>query len=528
MTMHRQPLVHKALLLLIPLLFILAYASQSFGAVGKFVLEEATIEDIHRAMKSGELTARKLVEMYLQRIEAYDKKGPSINAVIMINPKALELADELDAKFKASGFVGPLHGIPLMIKDNVGTKDMPTTAGSLSFKGFIPPDDAFFVKKLKQAGAIILAKMNLHEFAFGSETVSSILGQTLNPYDLTRTPGGSSGGTAAAVAANYGTIGIGTDTGNSIRSPASSNNIVGIRPTLGIVSRNGIVPNSSGQDIAGPLTRTVTDAAILLDVIAGYDPEDSVTAWSVGNIPKTYRASLDRKGLQGSRLGVLKSFFGTDKESQEVNAVIEKAIEAMKKQGAVIIPLDEPVDRKNIDAANVTRYETKDEMNEYLQKMGSRAPVKSLEEIIASGKYHKKIEEGLKNRQQLSKADPEYKERLIRRIKLQENFLKIMADNHLDAVIYPHQTNLVSKIGKGGVGSNGHYTAVMGFPSIAVPAGFSTPSAEAPLGVPVGIEFVGRPWTDPLLIKLAFAFEQATKFRRPPLSTPPLSGRGNN
>ena len=513
-------------ILILVVLLISACCTHAEAASREFVLEETTISDIHHAMKSGKLTARQLVERYLKRIEAYDKKGPAINAVIMINPQALELADELDAKFKASGFVGPLHGIPLMIKDNVGTKDMPTTAGSLSFKGFIPPDDAFIVKKLKQAGAIILAKVNLHEFAFGSETASSILGQTLNPYDLTRTPGGSSGGTAASVAANFGTIGIGTDTGNSIRSPASSNNIVGIRPTLGIVSRNGIVPNSSGQDTAGPLTRTVTDAAILLDAIAGYDQEDSVTAWNVGNIPKTYKASLDRKGLQRARLGVLKCFFGTDKEAIEVKEVIGKAIEAMKKQGAVIIPLDELVDRKDIDGANVTRYETRDEMNEYLQKMGSRAPVKSLEEIISSGKYHKKIEEGLKNRQQLSKADPEYKERLIRRIKLQENFLKIMADHNLDAIVYPHQTNLVSKIGKGGVGSNGHYTAVMGFPSIAVPAGFSAPSAEAPLGVPIGIEFVGRPWTDPLLIKLAYAFEQATKFRHPPLSTPFLSDRG--
>jgi len=505
------------------IIYMVVYPSGPVRAANRnFVLEEATISGIHAAMKSGQLTSRQLTEMYLKRIASYDKKGPALNAIIFLNPHALELADELDAKFKKSGFVGPLHGIPIIIKDNLDTKDMPTTAGSLSLEGFIPPDDAFIVKKLRQAGAIIVGKGNLHEFAFGSETISSLGGQTLNPYDLTRTPGGSSGGPAAAIAANFGAVAIGTDTGNSIRSPASSNNLIGIRPTLGLISRAGIVPNSSGQDTAGPLTRTVSDAALLMDILVGYDPEDSITAWGVGNTPKSYQSFLDRKGLQKARLGVLKCFFGKGEEPDQVNAVMGKAIEAMKKQGAVIIPLEEQIDSKTIADTNMSRYETQDELNQYLQKMGVLAPVKSLEEIIASGKYHKRIEEGIKNRHELSKNDLEYKERLIRRIKLQNNFMKMMADHQLDAIIYPHQTYLVSKVGKGGMGSNGLYIALLGFPSIAVPVGFSRPTQEAPLGVPIGMEIVGRPWTDSLLIKLAYAFEQATKWRRPPSSTPPL------
>ena len=221
----------------------------------KFTLEEATIADVHKAFKSGELTAKKLVEMYLKRIEAYDQKGPKLNAVIYVNPKALEEAAALDAKFKKSGPVGPLHGIPVLLKDNVNTKDMPTTGGSKSLEGYVPPKDAFITKKLRDAGAIIIAKVNLHEFAVWGESVSSMLGQTLNPYDLTRTPGGSSGGTGAGLAANFGLLGIGTDTVNSIRSPASANSIVGIRPTIGLVSRDGIIPYSFTQDAAGPMAQ---------------------------------------------------------------------------------------------------------------------------------------------------------------------------------------------------------------------------------------------------------------------------------
>ncbi len=256
--------------------------------MNSFVIEETTIAKVHEAMKNGTLTCRQLVEGYLARIEAYDQKGPQLNGVIYVNPKALEEADALDELLNTKGLTGSLHGIPVLLKDNVDTADMPTTGGSASLKGFTPEDDAFITQKFRQAGALILAKVNLHEFAIWGETISSILGQTLNPYDLTRTPGGSSGGTGATVAANFGLVGIGTDTINSVRSPSSANNLVGIRPTIGLVSRDGVIPYSFTQDTAGPICRTVEDAVKVLDVIAGYDQTDDETAWSVGRQPKTY------------------------------------------------------------------------------------------------------------------------------------------------------------------------------------------------------------------------------------------------
>ena len=298
-----------------------------------FVVQETTIKEVHKAMEEGRLTARELVEAYLERIEAYDKKGPSLNSIIKVNPRALEIADELDKKFKETGFVGPLHGIPVMLKDNVDTGDMETTAGSLSLEGVIPPDDAFLTRKLKEGGAIILAKVNLHEFAVWGETISSILGQTLNPYDLARTPGGSSGGTGASIAANLGLVGIGTDTINSIRSPASACSLVGFRPTIGLVSRDGVVPYSLTQDTAGPITRTVEDAARVLDVISGYDAADSITGWSVGRKPKSFLDSLKVNGLEGKRIGILKSFFGEKPEHREVNNLVMKSLKKWKRQG---------------------------------------------------------------------------------------------------------------------------------------------------------------------------------------------------
>ncbi|MDD2481413.1 MAG: amidase family protein, partial [Lutispora sp.] len=301
--------------------------------IDSFCLEEATIASVHAAMEAGKLTCRQLVEMYIERIESFDKQGPAINTVIMINPKALEIADSLDEQFKESGFTGPLHGIPVLLKDNVDTGDMPTTAGSLSLEGMIPEDDAFITAKLKEAGAIILAKVNLHEFAVWGETASSILGQTLNPYDLTRTPGGSSGGTGAGIAANFGIIGIGTDTINSVRSPASACSLVGLRPTVGLVSRDGIVPYSMTQDTAGPIMRTVEDAARVLDVISGYDAKDPATAWSIGYVPESYTEFLNKDGLNEKRIGILKSFFGTAEIHKEVNEAVNKSLEDMKNNG---------------------------------------------------------------------------------------------------------------------------------------------------------------------------------------------------
>jgi Asp-tRNA(Asn)/Glu-tRNA(Gln) amidotransferase A subunit family amidase len=491
---------------------------------GGFVLEEATIADVHQAMKQGTLTCRSLVEKYLARIEAYDEKGPALNSVILVNPRALEIADDLDSAFQKSGFAGPLHGIPVLLKDNVDTGDMPTTGGSLSLEGFRPDDDAFITRRLKEAGALILAKMNLHEFAVWGETVSSILGQTLNPYDLTRTPGGSSGGTGAGLAANFGTIGIGTDTINSIRSPASACSLVGIRPTIGAVSRDGIIPYSLTQDTAGPLARTMSDAVVILDAIVGYDRADSATAWSVGQIPDTYVKYLDPNGLQGKRIGVLRSFFGAAEDHREVNTAIQKCIEAMHRAGASIVEITDPIDSNYlVNEVSLHLHDLKDHLNMYLSILGPKAQVHSLSDVIASGKYHPGIEANIKKAETLSTTTPEYRERLVRRTALQTQTMKMMADYKVDALVYPHQKRLVVPVGQTQIERNGVLGSVTGFPSIVVPGGFSAATTMAPIGVPIGLEILGRPWSEPVLIQIAYAFEQATKFRRAPSSTPPLS-----
>ena len=462
--------------------------------------------------------------MYLKRIAEFDQKGPALNAVILLNPRALEIADEMDAAFRQKGFMGSLHGIPLLLKDNVDTGDMDTTGGSLSLKGFRPEDDAFITKKLKAAGALILAKVNLHEFAIWGETASSILGQTLNPYDLTRTPGGSSGGTGAGLAANFGTVGIGSDTINSIRSPASACSLVGIRPTIGLVSRDGIIPYSLTQDTAGPITRTVADAVAVLEAIAGYDPDDAATAWSVEQVPETYTKYLDPKGLQGKRIGVLRSFFGTGTEHQEVNAAIEKCLEAMRARGAEIIEVKDAIDANYlVSEVSVHLYDLKDHLNSYLNILGSKAEVHSLSDVIASGKYHPGIEANIKKAETLSTDSPEYRERLVKRAALQTQTMKLLADYKLDALVYPHQKRLVVPVGQTQIERNGVLGSVTGFPSIVVPGGFSAATESAPIGVPIGLEFLGRPWSEPILIQIAYAFELATKLRRPPASTPSLS-----
>ena len=486
-----------------------------------FKLEEATIAQVHAAMEAGQLTCRQLVEGYLKRIEAYDRKGPALNAVVCLNPRALEEADALDAAFQEKGLTGSLHGIPVLLKDNVDTFDMPTTGGSASLEGFVPEDDAFITKKFREAGALILAKVNLHEFAIWGETISSILGQTVNPYDSTRTPGGSSGGTGAGIAANFGMVGIGTDTINSIRSPGSANNLVGFRPTIGLVSRDGIVPYSFTQDTAGPITRTMEDAVKVLDVISGYDKDDAETAWSVGKKPETYTAFLNRDGLAGKRLGVLESFFGSN---PEVTSVVRKSIADMEANGAVLVPIAEPIDSGMlVSQVSVHFHDLKDHLNIYLNALPERAPVHSVEEVLASGKYHPGIEENLKKAMALSVGTPEYNQRLVKRAALQTQVMKIMADYDLDALVYPHQQQLVCLIGKSQDGRNGVLGSVTGFPSIAVQAGFSSPTETAPIGVPVGMEILGRPFSEPTLIEIAYGFEQKVGNRKPPLSTPPLA-----
>ena len=454
----------------------------------------------------------------MKRIQDYDKQGPSLNSVIMINPNALKIADELDKQFKESGLTGSLHGIPVLLKDNINTSDMATTGGSLSLEKFIPQEDAFVTKKLKEAGAIILAKVNLHEFAVWGETISSILGQTLNPYDFTRTPGGSSGGTGAGIAANFGIIGIGTDTINSIRSPASACNLVGFRPTIGLVSRSGIIPYSLTQDTAGPIMRTVEDTAKVLDVIVGYDAADPATAWSIGHIPETYTKFLNKDGLRGKRIGILKSFFGEEKIHEEVNSIIYESLEVMKNNGALLIPIEEEINTDElVNEVSVHLYELKAHLNSYLEKLEPKAKVSSLTDIIASGKYHKGIEENIKLAETLDINTSEYNKRIAKREELKNLIMEIMAKYNLDAIVYPHQKQAVVKIGKIQVDRNGVLGSVTGFPSCVVPAGFTKPTLTAPIGVPVGLEILSRKWSEPVLFEIAYGFEYVTNHRKIPI-----------
>lgn len=478
----------------------------------KFCLESATIKSIHDAFTKNELTCKQLVEMYIDKIKENDKIGPKINSIIMINEDALNRAEQLDEEFKKSGLTGSLHGIPVLLKDNIDVTNLPTTSGSISMEGIKAERDAFITKKLKEAGAIVIAKTNLHEFAIWGETRSSILGQTLNPYDLTRTPGGSSGGTGAAIAMNFGLIGIGTDTVNSIRSPASACNLVGFRPTIGLISRSGIVPYSLTQDTAGPIMRTVEDSAKVLDVISGYDENDSLTSWSIGNIPKTYTKYLNKEGLRNKRIGVLKSFFGEKETHKEVNNIIYENLRKMKDKGAILIDIDENIDAdKLIEDISVHLYELKEDLNEYLRGLGSKTDINSLKKIIESGKYDKGIEKNIEVAQTLDKRMPEYNKRLFERRKLQNLVMEIMARYKLDAIVYPHQKRPVVKVGESQVERNGVLSAITGFPSCVLSAGFTNPTKTARMGIPVGIEFLSRRWNEKVLFEIVYGLEQSSK-----------------
>src|ERR1700676_2785842 len=495
-----------------------------------FQLMESSIADIHKAMLGGTLTCHDLVQQYLDRIRAYDQQGPAVNSMLYVNPQSLQQADAMDQEFKRTHKLKPLGCIPIVLKDNFDTADMPTTAGALTLKGAQPDKDAFAVKGLREAGAIILGKANMSEFATGGISASSLGGQVKNPYDLTRTPGGSSGGTGAAVAANLSAVGTGSDTGGSVRSPASATSLVGLRPTRGLISRDGIVPVSFTQDTIGPMTRNVADTATALDAMVGYDPNDPVTALSVGNVPKTYTAFL-QNGLKGARLGVLTNALGHGPEYEEVNKVIAKDVELLKEQGAVVVPLEDSVLDIDTLTANfrMNEPEFKAALNDYLKQQGSHVPVHSLAEIIASGKYYKPTLEkffSVTNAYEDGPNSPDYKDRRMKMDAIRIEVADLMARNQLDALVYPHQKCLVLPIGATfQKDRNGVIAALTCFPAIEVPGGFSTPTADAPIGVPVGIEFLGRGGGEPELLKLAFGFEQATHLRKPPVSTPALAAK---
>ena len=490
---------------------------------GNFQIEEASIREIGNALREGTITCVSLAEKYLGRIEAYDRRGPALKDVIHTNPDALRDAEELDSALREKGPAGPLHGIPALLKDNVETRGMATTSGSLSLSDYLPDEDAFITKRLRAAGALILAKANMHEFAVWGESISSILGQVRNPYDVTRTAGGSSGGTGAGIAANFAAAGIGTDTVNSIRSPASACSCVGIRPTLGLVSRGGICPYSLDQDTAGPICRTVEDAALVLDAIAGSDPDDPLSAGSEGHVPATYTSFLIPSGLEGKRIGILRSLFGDKPVHRDVTAVMEHCLRSLHSGGAIVMEVPFAVDSDYLSShVSVHLHTFRDDLEAYLQRLGPKSRFHTLNELISSGEIHPGIAENLRRADGLGRNRDSYRIRAWRRHTLRKQVAELMDANSLDALVFPHQKRLAVPTGENQVERNGVLAAVTGFPSMVVPGGFSSPSESAPLGVPAGIEFLGRPWEEGTLISMGYAFEQLTRSRKPPMSTPPL------
>jgi amidase len=497
-------------------LWILSATPDAQAQDRSFDLMEATIPQLQAALSSGTVTSKDLVSAYLARIEAYDQRGPALNAISVINGSALDEAARLDAERRAGKTRGLLHGIPIIVKDNYGTEGMQTADGSLSLKGWVPPDDAALVQKLRAAGAIVIAKSNMQEFAYGIITVGSLFGATRNPYALDRNPGGSSGGTGAAIAANFAAVGMGSDTCGSIRIPAFHNSLVGIRGTQGLASRTGIIPLSSTQDIGGPIGRTVGDVAIVLDAIVGYDPTDPQTAASVGHIPKSYTGFLQLEGLRGARIGLLTDLFGSEAADAEVGAIVRSATYEMKGLGADIVEVAIPGASENMTDNTVIRSDFKFDLNAYLAARPG-APVRTLDDILASGKYHKAVETNLRNSQAVESRDTkEYFQHKAMRDQWRESILKVMADNNLDALAYPTIRRKANLIGEAQLGSNCRLASNSGLPAIVVPGGFT------PDGLPIGLELLGREWSEPQLIKFAYAYEQGTHHRHPPASTPAL------
>jgi amidase len=489
-------------------------------------MDEMTIHELQSGMNSGTMTARSIAEMYLEQIETIDQSGPSLNSVIEVNPDALSIADTLDAERNANGVQGPMHGIPVLLKDIIDTADkMTTTAGSIALAGSIPSQDSFVAQRLREAGAIILGKTNLSEWSNFRSTRStsgwsSRGGQTRNPYALDRNPCGSSSGSAVAVAANLCSVAVACETDGSIICPSQANAVVGLKPTLGLVSRSGIIPIAHSQDTAGPMARTVTDLAILLGALVGVDPRDSATGNSKGKFFKDYTQFLDPKGLQGARIGVARNFFGFN---EKVDQIIESCIHEMKRLGAVIIdPANiEKVDELRKTEIEVLYYEFKADLNAYLKGLGRDVHVHSLEELIAFNEENRDIvmpyfgqervlaaqEKGpLTNKEYLNALETNH------RLSRKEGIDATLQKHQLDAIVAPSggPAWLIDWVaGDNHSGGSSSPAAVAGYPNITVPAGYV-------FGLPIGISFIGGAYQEPKLLKLAYAFEQGTRIRKPP------------
>ncbi len=497
-------------------------------------MDQATIVELQAAMAAGTLTAERLTELCLARIAAYDRAGPKLHAVIELNPKALEIARALDAERKAGKVRGPLHGIPVIFKDNIDTVDIATTGGSVLLEGSMPPDDAHLVKQLRDGGAIILAKVNLGEFANGFQ--SSKGGQSLNPHDLTRTPSGSSGGTGVGIAAGYAPLGYGTDTGGSIRGPSATNGIVGLRPTYGLISHDGVIPLSLSLDMAGPMTRNVTDIAVSLGVTAGIDKADPTTQTQKGNAHKDYTKFLNADGLKGARIGIARDYLGAD---PDVDWVVEASIKTMQRAGATVVDVRLPkwfVDSASTMLWSIYPPEFAVQIGDYLKTTGPKYP-KNLDGLIEAAEAYNDLRptgEGPNpyrwNFFKVEKAsgtmtDPGYIAARDHGMPMARALINgTLQKDKLDAIVYPTGRTRPATIvgsattsGGGGVSSS-VIAPLTGFPDLVVPAGFTTDD------LPVAISFLGTAYSEPKLLSLGYAFEQATKAIRRPVNTPALPG----
>jgi amidase len=498
-------------------------------------LDEATVADLNAAFAAGTLTAERLTALSLARIAAYDRQGPNLRAVLTLNPKALETARALDAEWKKSGPRSPLHGIPVVLKDNYDTADLPTTGGSILLEGAMPPDDAFVVKKLRAAGAVILAKLNMSEFASGAAQ-SSLGGLMRNPHDLLRSPSGSSGGTGIAIAAAYATIGLGTDTGGSIRGPSTANGIVGLKPTHGLMSRDGIIPLALSFDTGGPMARTVFDVAAALGVMTGIDPADPATKKSEGRFETDYTRHLKADALKGARIGIARDFMGQD---AEVDWVVEASLDVMKEAGAAVVDVRIPrwlLDVKG-EFYNAVRYpEFVAQIADYLKTLGPPSP-KTIDDLIeratavtgprGDGAGPNPSRWGLLRRESGSVKldDARYMSVRDHGLPLMRGVIEgLLAADKLEAIVYPTSPRRAVLIASppevpgGAAASPSNIANLTGFPDLIVPAGFTGD------GLPVGLSFMGRAFSEPRLLAMGYAFEQATRARRLPVHTPRLEG----
>jgi amidase len=509
-------------LIVLSVLYGIAIAPPAVSQPASFDVVEATIDSIHAAMRAGRLSCARLVQAYLDRIAAYDQAGPKLNAVQNVNPHALKQAADLDGKFRASGEMAPLHCVPVLLKDQIETDFMPTTYGSAMFKTFVPKRNATVVERLQRAGAIILAKTNMGEFAAGGS--GSAFGDCRNAYDPAYFASGSSCGTGIGVAASFGAVGIGEDTGGSVRGPASHGSLVGLRPTTPLVSRFGMMPASPTRDTIGPIARSVRDAALVLDVIAGYDPNDPVTAASYGRTPESYTAFLQPNGLRGMRLGVIRQPMDKDTDTnaadyKEVRAMIDRMVDTLRMRGAEVLdPIEIPNLLQLLEGSGTLRtniYETEQAIDDYLGQHPD-APIRTFSAIVTSPVLIEARRRALIYSVGHLPTDPPYLLQRQTQEALRTAVLKVMADNRLDAFIYATFDHAPTRLPRATPGSNRLLAPVLGYPALAVPGGFSSN------GLPLGYEFLGRPFSEGTLFKAAYDLEQFTKIRRPPTVTPTL------